>query len=56
MSGWGNGIYDFDNDGFKDLFTATRTSVDNADDDLSNTNSGRQTPCSRISRMGHSAM
>jgi enediyne biosynthesis protein E4 len=22
MSGWGNGIYDFDNDGYKDLFTA----------------------------------
>ena len=22
MSGWGNGIFDFDNDGFKDIFTA----------------------------------
>ena len=22
MSGWGAGIYDFDNDGYKDLFSA----------------------------------
>src|SRR6266849_4204208 len=34
MSGWGNGIYDFDNDGFKDLFTANSHVSDNADDDL----------------------
>jgi enediyne biosynthesis protein E4 len=33
MSGWGNGIYDFDNDGFKDLFTANSQVSDNADDD-----------------------
>src|SRR2546430_895479 len=33
MSGWGNGIYDFDNDGFKDLFTANSHVSDNADDD-----------------------
>jgi len=33
MSGWGNGIYDFDNDGFKDLFTANSHISDNADDD-----------------------
>ena len=32
MSGWGNGIYDFDNDGFKDLFTANSHVIDNADD------------------------
>ena len=33
MSGWGNGIYDFDNDGFKDLFTANSHVNENADDD-----------------------
>jgi hypothetical protein len=33
MSGWGNGIYDFDNDGFKDLFTANSHVSENADDD-----------------------
>ena len=33
MSGWGNGIYDFDNDSFKDLFTANSHVSDNADDD-----------------------
>jgi hypothetical protein len=33
MSGWGNGIYDFDNDGFKDLFTANSYVSENADDD-----------------------
>jgi hypothetical protein len=33
MSGWGNGIYDFDNDGFKDLFTANSHVSDNAADD-----------------------
>jgi hypothetical protein len=29
MSGWGNGIYDFDNDGWKDLFVARANVVDN---------------------------
>jgi hypothetical protein len=29
MSGWGNGIYDFDNDGFKDLFIARSNVMDN---------------------------
>jgi enediyne biosynthesis protein E4 len=29
MSGWGNGIYDFDNDGWKDLFVARSNVVDN---------------------------
>lgn len=33
MSGWGNGIYDFDNDGYKDLFTANSQVSENADDD-----------------------
>src|SRR5258708_26332526 len=33
MSGWGNGIYDFDNDGFKDLFTANSHIAENADND-----------------------
>ena len=31
MSGWGNGIYDFDNDGWKDLFVARSNVVDNID-------------------------
>jgi enediyne biosynthesis protein E4 len=29
MSGWGNGIFDFDNDGWKDLFVARSNVVDN---------------------------
>ncbi len=29
MSGWGNGIYDFDNDGWKDLFVARSNVLDN---------------------------
>jgi hypothetical protein len=29
MSGWGNGIYDFDNDGWKDLFVARANVLDN---------------------------
>ena len=29
MSGWGNGIYDFDNDGWKDLFVARANVIDN---------------------------
>jgi hypothetical protein len=33
MSGWGNGIYDLDNDGFKDLFTVNSHVSENADDD-----------------------
>jgi hypothetical protein len=33
MSGWGNGIYDFNNDGYKDLFTANSHVSENADED-----------------------
>lgn len=29
MSGWGNGIYDFDNDGWKDLYVARSNVMDN---------------------------
>jgi len=29
MSGWGNGMYDFDNDGWKDLFVARANVLDN---------------------------
>jgi hypothetical protein len=29
MSGWGNGIFDFDNDGWKDLFVARSNVLDN---------------------------
>ena len=29
MSGWGNGIFDFDNDGWKDMFVARSNVVDN---------------------------
>ena len=29
MSGWGNGIFDFDNDGYKDLFVARSNVMDN---------------------------
>ena len=29
MSGWGNGMYDFDNDGWKDLFVARSNVMDN---------------------------
>ena len=31
MSGWGNGIYDFDNDGWKDLFVARGHVLDNSE-------------------------
>jgi hypothetical protein len=30
LTGWGNGIFDFDNDGWKDLFTANGAILDNA--------------------------
>jgi enediyne biosynthesis protein E4 len=33
MSGWGNGIHDFDNDGYKDLFSANSHVSENADVD-----------------------
>jgi hypothetical protein len=33
MSGWGNGIFDFDNDGYKDLFTANSHVSQNMGDD-----------------------
>ena len=32
MSGWGNGIFDFDNDGWKDLFVARSNVLDNISD------------------------
>ncbi|HLH02945.1 MAG TPA: CRTAC1 family protein [Bryobacteraceae bacterium] len=32
MSGWGNGIFDFDNDGWKDLFVARSNVLDNIAD------------------------
>jgi len=44
MSGWGNGIYDFDNDGFKDLFTANSHVMRTPLTTLSNT-TARRTPC-----------
>ena len=31
LTGWGTGIYDFDNDGWKDLFTANAAILDNAE-------------------------
>jgi hypothetical protein len=31
MSGWGNGIFDFDNDGWKDLFVARSNVMDNVE-------------------------
>ncbi|HUK46446.1 MAG TPA: CRTAC1 family protein [Terriglobales bacterium] len=31
ISGWGNGIFDFDNDGWKDLFVARSNVIDNID-------------------------
>src|SRR5262249_56411821 len=30
MTAWGNGVYDFDNDGLKDLFTANGAILDNS--------------------------
>jgi hypothetical protein len=36
MSGWGNGIFDFDNDGWKDLFVARANVVDNINQLLPN--------------------
>jgi enediyne biosynthesis protein E4 len=35
MSGWGNGIYDFDNDGWKDLFVARGHVLDNSQEIMS---------------------
>jgi hypothetical protein len=40
MSGWGNGIYDFDNDGWKDLFVSRSNVLDN----ISELPSGRRYP------------
>lgn len=40
MSGWGNGIFDFDNDGWKDLFVARSNVMDN----ISEVNSARHYP------------
>ena len=34
MSGWGDGIYDLDNDGYKDLFTANSHVSENMSDDI----------------------
>jgi len=31
LTGWGTGIYDFDNDGWKDIFTANGAILDNSD-------------------------
>ena len=31
LTGWGNGIFDFDNDGWKDLFTANSAILDNSE-------------------------
>lgn len=31
MTGWGTGIYDFDNDGWKDIFTSNGSILDNSD-------------------------
>ena len=36
MSGWSNGIYDFDNDGWKDLFVARANVMDNINELLPN--------------------
>jgi hypothetical protein len=33
MSGWGSGIYDFDNDAFKDVFSANSHASENADEE-----------------------
>ena len=44
MSGWGNGIADFDNDGWKDLFVARANVMDNI---------SIQTPSQKISRAEH---
>ena len=32
LTAWGNGIFDFDNDGFKDLFTANGAILDNSEE------------------------
>jgi enediyne biosynthesis protein E4 len=32
LTGWGTGIYDFDNDGWKDVFTANAAILDNAEE------------------------
>ncbi|MBC7921961.1 MAG: CRTAC1 family protein, partial [Ferruginibacter sp.] len=32
LTGWGTGIYDFDNDGSKDIFTANAAILDNSDE------------------------
>jgi hypothetical protein len=40
MSGWGNGIADFDNDGWKDLFVARANVMDN----IAEQNAGRRYP------------
>lgn len=40
MSGWGNGIFDFDNDGWKDLFVARSNVMDN----INELNSARRYP------------
>lgn len=32
LTAWGNGIFDFDNDGFKDLFTANGSILDNSEE------------------------
>jgi enediyne biosynthesis protein E4 len=36
MSGWGNGIFDFDNDGWKDLFVARANVLDNVSEVVPN--------------------
>jgi enediyne biosynthesis protein E4 len=50
MSGWGNGIFDFDNDGWKDLFVARSNVMDNVE--LLNSNRHYPEPNSVFRNMG----
>jgi len=50
MSGWGNGIFDFDNDGWKDLFVARSNVMDNVE--LLNSNRRYPEPNSVFRNLG----
>ena len=49
MSGWSNGIFDFDNDGWKDLFVARGNVLDNIARILESQVRGAATPSSATS-------
>ena len=54
MTGWGNGVYDFDNDGWKDFFVARANVMDNIQQAIPARPTRSPTRSSAISAMANS--